>query len=244
MRLEDHNVWRDQLYASYVSSGQGGKGAADQFLRQKPFYRRIVRSHVPKERKCRILDLACGAGGMLLTLKEMGYTDIRGVDLSEEMISLANANNVAEAELGDIFEFLQRSEEGAYDVIFAMDVMEHLTRDQLFRLTKEISRVLSPSGRLVIHAPNAEGVFGSKVRYADLTHELAFTEKSISQLLKVAGFRSVLVFEDRPVPSGLIRMLRWLIWVLGTLPIRVLHAAETGSFRCILSQNLTAVGKK
>ena len=67
-----------------------------------------------------------------------------------------------------------------------------------------------------------------KIRYGDFTHELAFTPKSASQVFRVAGFREVRCFEDKPRVHGLTSLARRIIWDVGTLPSRLLLAAETG----------------
>jgi cyclopropane fatty-acyl-phospholipid synthase-like methyltransferase len=57
-----------------------------------------------------------------------------------------------------------------------MDVIEHLTRQELFDLLDSVYRVLAPGGVCLVHVPNAEGLYGMRIRYGDFTHELAFSE--------------------------------------------------------------------
>jgi hypothetical protein len=77
-----------------------------------------------------------------------------------------------------------------------------------------------------------------RVRYGDLTHEQAFTARSMSQAFAAVGFQSIAAFEDRPVVHGVRSLVRRALWDAGTLPHRVLLAAETGTWGSILSQNL------
>ncbi len=236
--------WRNQLYQNYVSSGQGGAGASVFYLPQMPFYMRLINRHMPKEKSVRILDLACGAGGLLFCLKEKGYSNLKGVDLSEQMIALAHQSDIKEAEVGNVFATLSAAQDASFDVIFAMDILEHLDRAELFTFCSEVHRVLAPKGRFVAHVPNASGIFGNIIRYGDLTHELAFTAKSMNQLLKTIGFHDVKCYEDRPVPHGVKSIVRAALWEVLSLPFRLLFAAETGGFQVILSQNLTAVADR
>lgn len=236
--------WRDQLYQNYVSSGQGGAGALTFYLPQMPFYMQLIKRHMPKEKSARILDLACGAGGLLFCLKKQGYSNLKGVDLSEQMIALAHQSDVKEAKVGDVFATLRASPDASIEVIFAMDILEHLDRAALFDFCSEVHRILAPEGRFIAHVPNASGIFGNLIRYDDLTHELAFTSKTMNQLLKTIGFADVKCYEDRPVPHGVKSIFRAVVWELVSLPFRVLFAAETGRFKVILSQNLTAVADR
>ena len=95
-----------------------------------------------------------------------------------------------------------------------------------------------------MHVPNAGGIFPGVIRYGDLTHELAFTKTSLNQMLSTVGFESVAVFEDLPVTNGLKSAARRLIWIVGALPFRLMYAAETGSFDCCLTQNVTVFSRR
>jgi hypothetical protein len=56
-----------------------------------------------------------------------------------------------------------------------MDFLEHLTKQELFCSPDMIRRVLKPHGFRIAQVPNAEGSYGMRVRYGDMTHEQAFT---------------------------------------------------------------------
>jgi 2-polyprenyl-3-methyl-5-hydroxy-6-metoxy-1,4-benzoquinol methylase len=232
--------WRRRLYDRYVSSGQGGKSASSGYRSEAPFINKIIAWHIPADRGIRIIDLGCGAGGKLYWLKRAGYSNISGVDFSPEMVNAALGAGISEVRLGDLQTELSATANDSVDVVLVLDVLEHLERRVLFEVCDEIFRILKPGGRIVAHVPNAEGIFGSRVRYGDLTHELAFTSSSIRQLLQTIGFREVKCYEDRPIPHGVKSCIRAFLWYVGTMGFRAIYAVETGSFDCILSQNLLA----
>lgn len=89
--------------------------------------------------------------------------------------------------------------------------------------------------------PNAEGIFGSRIRYGDLTHEQAFTASSIRQMFGALRFGKTECFEDKPVVHGMKSLVRRILWELGSAPARLLSLAETGGSGVILSQNLLFV---
>ena len=124
------------------------------------------------------------------------------------------------------------------DPVLFGDVLEHLERQELFDLLDEVHRVLRPGGLCLIHVPNGEGIFGMEIRFGDLTHVQAFTQNSARQLLSATGFSQIRCYEERPVVHGIISLVRGVLWALGTLPFRLLLAAETGSTKAILSENL------
>ena len=146
----------------------------------------------------------------------------------------------------DVFSFLATVDAESYDVITAFDIIEHLTKSELLHLADEVYRTLAPGGRWIIHAPNAEGLLGSRIRYADLTHEQAFTRESVEQLARAAGFRSSQCFEDAPIAHGLKSVARLFLWKVARLLLRLFFMAETGDTgrNAIFSQNLLALMRK
>ena len=131
-------------------------------------------------------------------------------------------------------------------MVVAFDVIEHFTRDELLGFVDQVQRVLRPGGRWIIHTPNGESPFCGRMRYWDLTHELAFTRTSIIQLLLSSGFSNVQCFEDAPIPHGLTSAGRWLLWKAIRSGLRLYLAAETGdtASSAIFSQNFLTVADK
>ena len=54
---------------------------------EAPFLNHIIARDIPADRNIRILDLGCGAGGMIFWLKKAGYLNISGV--APEMVAAA-----------------------------------------------------------------------------------------------------------------------------------------------------------
>lgn len=239
--------WRQRLYDAYVSSGQAqlaGGEALNRYHMAGPSHRKTIADHMPADKSATIVDIGCGAGGFLYWLKQAGYTEISGYDLSPQMVEAAAAAGMSEVKLGEAKAVLASFPEGSLDVVVMMDVLEHLTREELFETGDLVYRALKPGGRFVAHVPNAEGIFGSRIRYADLTHELAFTRVSAGQYLSTVGFREVTCYEPRPIAKGLKSTVRLGLWVTMSAWYRLLHAAETGVFDVILSQNMLIVADK
>jgi hypothetical protein len=73
-----------------------------------------------------------------------------------------------------------------------IDVLEHFTRPEALELAETIrTRALAPQGRLIIQVPNMQSPFATLNLYHDITHQWAYTEASLRQLLRSAGFRKV-----------------------------------------------------
>jgi cyclopropane fatty-acyl-phospholipid synthase-like methyltransferase len=205
-----------------------------------------VGRHFPTDRNAAILELGCGHGALLHVLRGTGYTNARGVDGSPEQVAAARRLGVAGVEQGDLLSALAATHNASLDVVVAFDVIEHFTKDELVALVDEVFRVLRPGGRWIIHAPNAEGPFGGRMRHWDFTHELAFTRASLTQLLMSSGFTRVACYEDRPVPHGVKSAVRAALWALIRAGLLLILAVETGAFQkaAIFSQNLLAVAER
>lgn len=244
MRVSD---WKQTLYESYVSSGHvadSGGDAEEQLRARRAYLESMIRAHFPADRASRILDIGCGHGALLYYLRRAGYAYVRGVDGSREQVDLAHRLGVDGVEAGDASEFLRSCEDGSADVVCLFDVLEHLTRQEAFDLLTEVRRVLTPAGVCIGHVPNAAAIFGSRIRYGDITHEQAFTANSVSQMFRSLGFATVQCYEDKPVVHGLMSAARRIVWEAGTAPFRLLLAAETASMSSILSQNLLFVARR
>ena len=113
-------------------------------------------------------------------------------------------------------------------------------------LVDRVARVLKSGGKFLIHVPNGESPFGGRVRYADFTHELAFTRESLSQLLNAGGFSQIHCYEDLLVPHGILSGSRWLLWKFIRGILRFYLAVETGQIDAgmIFSQNLLCIAVK
>ncbi|MBV8632539.1 MAG: class I SAM-dependent methyltransferase [Silvibacterium sp.] len=241
--------WKARLYDAYVSSGQArqqGESINPEklFSPRKAYLNHLIRNHLPQTRDSSILDLGCGHGAFLYFLSRAGYTNIAGVDTSPEQIELAHRLGIQQAELGGVADYLGRRHDSSCDAVLLMDIIEHLGAQELFDLLDSVYRVLVPDGVCLVHAPNAEGLYGMRVRYGDFTHETAFTPNSASQIFRTVGFRSVEAFEDKPVIHGVKSIFRRALWHSLTLYDRLLLLAETGSGGAILSQNFVVRATK
>ena len=253
MKFEDHAVgreidFRQRIYLGYATCRHESlvPTGIGELESRGPYLRALIARHFPPTRDVTILDLGCGCGALLHFARLAGFTRATGVDRSPEQIAGAQRLGIDGVREGDLIEALDELDSGSLDVIVAFDVIEHLTRNELLPLVDSVQRVLKPGGRWIIHTPNAESPLFGRIRYGDLTHELAFTRTSIGQLLFSSGFLSVSCYEDSPVVHGVVSATRWLIWKLARGLLRFYLAAETGRLHepAIFSQNFLVVAIK
>lgn len=185
-----------------------------------------------------MLDCGCGEGYIVSWLKARGYVRAGGVDASPEEIAVARGLGLA-VECSEIAPALA-ARAGAVDFLIFRNVLEHLYKREVVDILAAAHRALRPGGKVWVQVPNAESPFGARLRYADFTHELAFTQDSIAQVLRVAGFSDVSVYPVRIGFGG----LRGLLWKAMEAFYKLMLTAELGDGRYIVTQDLYAAARR
>ena len=155
---------------------------------------------VGKQKDQRILEVGCGCGCLLLALTERGYGNCQGVDLNESLIKHGRNVLGVNIVLGNWIECLEKKKNGAkFDVIIALDVLEHLPLGEIDSALKMTHSWLAPGGRFIFRVPNALCPFSTALLFGDLTHQFLTTPHSLTHLLKQSGFTAqIAVNECRP----------------------------------------------
>lgn len=230
---------RQRLYARYVTMRgiDGADGGAT-------WARRHVLRRMPAAREVSILDIGCGAGEVVQMMHDAGYRNTRGIDVSEEQVALAHERGVEGVELADLRDHLSSSRD-TYDVIVALDVLEHFEPDEVLGLLDLVGQALKPGGQLLARTPNAASPFFGSYRYGDLTHGLAFTVRSLRQGLASTGFKEAAFSAVNPVPHGLLSTARFALWQLIAGLFKLCLAIETGQLRGhIVTQNIVVTARR
>lgn len=236
--------YRKRLYDSYVRSHLGAVELENRLAIRAPFLRKVVNNHFPTDRKAHILELGCGYGALIHYARALGYTNIQGVDVSPEQVAGAKRLGIPGIAQGDLFETLRNIADNSLNVVVTIDVIEHLSKDELMGFTDEVFRVLARNGRWISHQPNAASPFFGRMRYGDLTHQLAYTAESISQLILAIGFAEVKCYEDAPIIHGITSLVRRILWLLLRSGLHAYVLIESGISNELFSQNFLSVAKK
>lgn len=193
--------------------------------RYRAYTQRYCR-YLPEEKSSLILDLGCGRGDLLSWLHSLGYFNIGGIDGSSQQVEAARENGRTFVKQGSIFEIPHKKK--SVDRIFMLDVLEHLSRDQIFTVLPSIYSLLGAGGMLILQVPNASSPYFGTIRYGDITHEISFTETSIKQILRDAGFINIQVHSCRPARHGWKSSLRYGAWRILEFFLRMPAYIETG----------------
>lgn len=162
---------------------------------------RTVRSFLPVDRSARMLDLGCGYGAYLLYLRNLGFENIRGIDLSLEQVELARTLGLSCVEVDDLFSALEHEHD--LGCVSMFDVIEHLTRTEAIEALSKIHERLAPGGTLIMRTPNIDAKHGTVLSFGDLTHEMHLNKTSVLELFASLPFTSVDIYPVLPVGGGL-----------------------------------------
>lgn len=231
--------WRERVYQNYVSTHESFAARArdtealrGQFLVWQKYFGRFL----PISKETRILDVGCGGGEFLWWLKELGYKNLSGIDISPEQVEAATKLGL-KITLGD-FRTVLAGQKNQYEIIFARDLLEHFEPAQILEILDIFHSLLMPEGRLILQTPNAESPFAGRARYYDFTHGISFTPHSLCQALYTAKFKEIRIWETGPVVHGPISLIRAILWKLFSFVWNFYFLVELGAGQGIFTQNM------
>jgi len=141
------------------------KGRSAMLHKLNPVRLKYVRDQIDQHWQCdecgrtplegrSVLDVGCGAGLLAEPLARMGGA-VTGIDASPEVIRVAREHAAQmgleiDYRAGDVQEL-----EGRFDLVTAMEVVEHVADPRLF--VNALAKRLAPGGLLIMSTPNATG---------------------------------------------------------------------------------------
>jgi SAM-dependent methyltransferase len=190
---------------------------------------RIIRRLAPP----RMLDVGCGDGFFmdLATRAGAGRLHMAGIELNARAAEMARAKGF-DTRAGNV-ESAMPFPDGSFDLVFAGEIIEHVTDPDA--MLREIHRVLSPSGNLLLTTPNLLAWFNRALVLAGVTP--LFVEHSYRATYGPAY--SLLHRVGKPV--GHLRIFNWtplrrvledngfrirLRWASACLPVPVVHQVD------------------
>ena len=212
---------------------------------------RSLMPHLPLDRSAPILDIGCGYGFALRALRNLGYTNIAGLETSQQQAEQCRKAGFSVAVVEDTVAWLQAHQK-QYSFILLMDVLEHIPIAPQIQFTRAMYCSLKSSGRAFVTVPNANSIIASRWRYNDHTHYSSFTEHSLFFVLRSAGFPHISISCDKGICRPSIRLWKsesrntWRRMIVRWLWLQVYKAElSRDQIKDIsLDLNLTALASK
>lgn len=209
----------DELYAKYPEVSLPPEYA---YFVEKDLLRLLIRLARYKfvvrliKKTDRILEVGCGSGlGSVFLSQHCAH--VTGIDVKatevEEAMSLCRRENI-EFRTCDLFD-LDGSQK--WDVIVALDVIEHMPIEQGQKLVANIPRHLKPEGMLVIGTPSIYS-YEYQGPLSKASHVKCYDQQELVELMEEYFYR-ILPFSmnDEVVHTGHPKMA-WYYFMLGFYP--------------------------
>lgn len=189
--------FRDEFYAEYLDfkpdwQGKPSPGFAAYFAKTKPL------ADLPMG--ARVLEIGFGDGQLLRWCRTKGHV-ITGVEIVPALVARARdlgvdclPGPVTATTLGDRM----------FEAIFAFDVLEHMTFEEIAAFFDHSRANLAPGGFYLLRFPNGASPFGHAYQASDITHKSVLSLGIMKQLARRAGLEVVGTLQPRPYPPSIV----------------------------------------
>ena len=141
-----------------------------------------------------IIEIGFGNGNLLGWLSEQKNLSLHGIEKNKLLRQAARGKNI------EIYNNLNTvPSDKKFDVIVALDVIEHLNTNELIDCFKQFSRIIRQDGIVFLRFPNGDSPFGRINQNGDLTHLNAIGIGKLGMLCKLAGL-TVWELKEEPMP--------------------------------------------
>lgn len=149
-RQEDYDRYYGQFSKYEDDSTSTGGGGSEWDLRRLRETAAAVAEVLPRK-DARILDIGCANGGLLRELKNLGFTNLVGVDPSASCVRRTAEIEGVEAQRGSFREMPPGI--GKFDLVMLSHVLEHVA--DLNSTVEQLTTLLDPGALLYIEVPDA-----------------------------------------------------------------------------------------
>ena len=116
------------------------------FLSRRNAIRSLLKDY---DHSLKILDIGCAGGPLLIDLQHDGFTNLYGLDFSEEAIKTCKERGLSNVFVMD--GHYPDFEENSFDIIISSDSLEHLEKDEV--ALANWHKILKPNGELFVFVP-------------------------------------------------------------------------------------------
>ena len=177
------------------------------FLKKRtltPYMRGFLKENLlpflPSDKEINILDVGFGKGKVISFLKEQGFRNIWGVDISKESYEYVIKNKILSQkrlERINAIKYFKRINKN-FDFIICKDFLEHLNKDEIILFLKLLKKNIKKNGVGWFEVPNLQNfILGNFIFNDDFTHKTGFTENSLRQIFKISGFKKIYLFREK-----------------------------------------------
>jgi len=165
-----------------------------------------LKAFLPEDRDAKILDVGCGNGRHMAALRDLGYSNVTGIDLFQSIP--AHDLNYRKGSITNI-----PFDDGTFDFVYSFgSVVSHAEIPEQW--TKEFARVLKPGGRCLVTAHTKHSTFTAWrylmrfINHRNWQHLRGFhfvSTQRIRDALRHAGLTEIVLTGYKPSIFWLVR---------------------------------------
>jgi len=177
------------------------------FVGRRKILTALIEHWRPKAGPLHILEVGCGTGSNIAMLQQFGTVD--AIEPDDHARAFASRRTGLEIKGGYLPNVLL--EDGRYDLIVLLDVLEHIPDDK--GALCALKPKLAPGGRLMLAVPAMPSLWsGHDVAHH---HQRRYTARTLEAVVQAAGYRTLrrTAFNSLLLPA--IVGVRWLNRLLG-----------------------------
>jgi O-antigen chain-terminating methyltransferase len=147
-----------------------------------------------------VLEIGAGRGELQILFRDAQVPSY-GIDLDPAMVAAAREKGTC-VELADV-SVLENAQDRSLGGVIAIQVVEHLTRQQLASLFNACARKVAVGGRIVFETINPQSMLALSSNYfRDPTHVWPLHPDTLSFAMTMAGLKVIEIRKLSPVPEG------------------------------------------
>ncbi|MEW5768071.1 MAG: methyltransferase domain-containing protein [bacterium] len=155
------------------------------FIGKRRIVSYILKGYPLPQSPPRILDVGCGTGANLRILNQLGRAV--GIDYSPAALQFCQSRGLSR--LSRMIAESQGIKSDQFDIILALDLLEHLANDRM--ALSEFHRVCVPGGRVLITVPAHPSLWSEHDEA--LEHKRRYTKSDLRKKIEEAGFKILLL---------------------------------------------------
>ncbi len=147
--------------------------------RRRIFFDLLDRALGTTNQARRVLEIGCGAGGMLGPLQR--YGEVSGLDIDHEYVSYCKARGFQNVLCGSGYQL--PFADASFDLVCLFDTIEHIPDQE--QALREVRRVLRPGGSVFVSVPAYQWLWSQNDKTAH--HCRRYTAGRLRRVLKLTG---------------------------------------------------------
>jgi 2-polyprenyl-3-methyl-5-hydroxy-6-metoxy-1,4-benzoquinol methylase len=143
-------------------------------------------------RNSRIIDIACGDGALCDYLSSHGFTDVLGIDVSDEIISRHQDKINKPGIRYEVMDVFDLPDNQVFDVVICRLLLHHIRPDDEKRLLLELNSIINPNGGMLFFSflvpPRTTAPYIERKSYFTDEHNVVmYNPEYVKQTLKEIG---------------------------------------------------------